>query len=234
MGQEAKRCITWKAFCRFSKRHWYRCPLAFFEWLSSVAIGYLAKVRLVRALEYVGKLALLGALVVWFYPGCNQRKQAVLDARDGKHFQAWQLIDAAYGKPGEDGRSFALVVLNQDNISLQRIDVSGATLPGIQLPYADLRGAVFKNADLTQADFRGAYLSESDFSGANVFQADFSGARMKDVKFDIDPRSLSTGGFIKMSNAVKPDLGDGGRTHEARALVELWAGLHATTAGNAA
>jgi len=88
-----KKPITLGGIRRFWRhRPWWRKLIGFEEFLSSFIADWLSKRRLVRALEFIGKLTLLAALVSWIYPGCKERrqsaesaKQAAADAKTSRH-----------------------------------------------------------------------------------------------------------------------------------------------------
>jgi hypothetical protein len=105
MSDKNKRPVTWKGLRRFARHQpWQKTILGFEEVCSSRIAKHLSGLRLIPALEYVGKLGLLTGLILWIYPGTRQRNQAASDARTAKHFVAWQTLNSAEGKgemPGE-------------------------------------------------------------------------------------------------------------------------------------
>ncbi len=137
-----------------------------FRWLAYI----LDKVAFLKILEYVSLLGVITA--VYFYISESGER---LKAR---HYQAWQVINSAQGKPGNGGRSDALRDLYNDGVSLANIDLSLATIPGISLKNAHLMQANLSGANLEDANFSGADLGSANFSGANLRQANFSGAKL--------------------------------------------------------
>jgi uncharacterized protein YjbI with pentapeptide repeats len=127
-----------------------------FRWLAYV----LDKVAFLKILEYV---SLLGVIVaVYFYVSeSGERLKA-------KHYQAWQVINAAQGKPGNGGRTDALQDLCNDGVSLANIDLSFATIPGLSLKNADLEDANLSGADIRSANLHGARLRYANLSRADL------------------------------------------------------------------
>ena len=142
----------------------------FAKWLKNLAF--------LEILEYLGRLSVIFAVIFFFWEHGDRQK--------AKHYQAWQVINTAQGKPGNGGRTDALQDLNNDGISLVGVDLSMAYLEDIQLKNADLSnanlsGANLSNANLSRANLGGANLSGTDLlwanlSGANLWGANLSGA----------------------------------------------------------
>jgi uncharacterized protein YjbI with pentapeptide repeats len=98
---------------------------------------------------------------------------------EATHFQAWQTISAAQGKPGSGGRRLALEKLNNAGESLAGADLSGrANLSGIDLRGANLQQANLAGANLQRADLKGANLSVAFLKDADLTGADLSSARL--------------------------------------------------------
>jgi hypothetical protein len=100
------------------------------------------------------------------------------DRKQRKHYEAWQVIDAAQGIKTSYARIKALEDLNEDGVSLEGLDLSNTNLRGINLRFADL----------SYTNLSGADLYEADLSGANLFQADLNKADMSEV--DLNNASL--------------------------------------------
>jgi len=139
------------------------------------------------------------------------RKQAKEDQRKAKHYQAWQTINLAHGKPGSRGRIVALQDLNEDGVSLDFTDISSADLRGINLPNAQLLSAsllasILYNADLQGADLRIAnlratHLAKTNLQGANLKIADLQGA----ILYNADLREADLKG-ANLQGAVLKDI----------------------------
>jgi uncharacterized protein YjbI with pentapeptide repeats len=140
-----------------------------FRWL---AYG-LDKVALLKALEYLSYLGVIVA-VSFYVSESGERLKA-------RHYQAWQVINLAQGKPGEGGRTTALQDLCNDRVSLSNIDLSNAKIPRVFLKNADLRDANLSRADLNEANLSGAILVNANLSGAILTKANFSGAYLMDA-----------------------------------------------------
>ena len=112
------------------------------------------------------------------------------------HYQAWQVINSAYGQKTSGGRIDALQDLAKDRVSLAGLNIEGASLPRIKLRQANLRGANLSKADLraanlskanldtvslTKADLREANLEGASLNGADLSEANLSKANLKKV-----------------------------------------------------
>jgi hypothetical protein len=111
------------------------------------------------------------------------------DRRKRKHYEAWQVIDAAAAAKvfTSYARKQALEDLAKDGVSLARIDVSdadlsGADLSGANLVEANLSGADLSGANLVEANLSGADLSGANLSGADLGWANLSGADLREVR----------------------------------------------------
>lgn len=173
-------------------KHKWLIPLIFVEWLCERFSCLLSRWAFLEIMEYVGRLAILFA-VVFYFMGSEDRRKA-------KHYQAWQVINTAQGKPVSGGRIDALHDLHEDGVSLVGVDLSKAYLRGV-----DLSGLVLSQADLSEADLSYADLSYADLSGAilsdaNLCDANLSGARLRYAKFTgarLNKANLSGANFSK-------------------------------------
>ena len=130
--------------------------------------------------ERLGHLAIIIA-VIFYIKGCTERQRQAENQRKAKHFQAWQVINAAYGKPGNCGRIDALQDLVEDKVSLSGVNLANSNLRGIKIENADLSGANLTGADLKDADLTGSDLSGANLDGASLFGANLVGADLKDA-----------------------------------------------------
>jgi uncharacterized protein YjbI with pentapeptide repeats len=166
-------------------------------------------------LEYVGRVvAIISVLVAvyFYYSETDERRmqsenlrmqvenlrQQLADQQKMKHYQAWQVISAAQGKPGDLGRTIALHDLHRDGISLSGVDISQANLPKLNLKNADLSEANLSYAILHDADFSGVDFRQADFIGADLHHADLSGTDLSYADLS-SPFGLSGG--TELSNA---------------------------------
>ncbi|UCH63542.1 MAG: pentapeptide repeat-containing protein [Fidelibacterota bacterium] len=168
--------------------------LFYVEWLMEWVAYWFSRWALIEILGYIARFSILVAVIAYF-AGADDRRQQAEDQRKTKHYQAWQVINAAHGKPGDGGRTDALQDLNRDRISLYRIDLSGAILggtsedalwigvdlPGAKLSEAVLRRTVMSRANLREArmsycDLDSAYLRYADLTEASLYEADLTSA----------------------------------------------------------
>ncbi|HEX4124829.1 MAG TPA: pentapeptide repeat-containing protein [Tepidisphaeraceae bacterium] len=175
VNEERPRPEPWREF-RGGVRIWF-VPLLFIEWCFQWSAHLLSKWAFLEVLEYAGRLSVLIAVIFYFLEAPDRRMQ--------KHYQAWQVINTAQGKSGSGGRIDALQELNADGVPLVGVDVSHASLPGIQLDSADLLRGSFARADLRDASLRKANLWLADFTSANLRGADLTGANLRFATFGI-------------------------------------------------
>src|ERR1700722_15948016 len=127
MGKERKRPEPWEKIS-VSHHGWFSRSCLRFEWWCAWISYWFGKRAFVEVLEYLGKLSLLVALILWIYPGIKQRKQAAEDSRKSRDYVAWQTINSAMGKPGNAGRNDALEDLNRDSVPLVGISLAGGAV----------------------------------------------------------------------------------------------------------
>ncbi|MCK4960467.1 MAG: pentapeptide repeat-containing protein [Planctomycetes bacterium] len=154
------------------------------EWIS---YGF-SRLAFFEILKHACHIAIIAAVIVYFAGGEGRRKV--------KHYQAWQVINTAQGKPGTGGRVDAIQDLLEDGVSLRGVDLSKANINGINIEGADLILADFSGAFLASSNLAGAFLVDtncreadlrfadltradcwvSDFTGANFSKANLTGA----------------------------------------------------------
>ena len=145
-------------------------PFIFSEWLCERVSYLLGRWAFLNILGHAGRLTILVAVIFYFAEFGSRRK--------AKHYQAWQVINAAQGQPGSGGRIDALQDLNKDKVSLAGVDISGANLRGIDLKNANLYEANLSGAHLYEANLSGAFLYEVNLSGAFLSKANLSEANL--------------------------------------------------------
>jgi hypothetical protein len=141
---------------------------------------------ILNILGHAGRPVAIASIIVAMFVyvmGGDERRIEAENQRKAKHYQAWQVISAAQGKPGSGGRMDALQDLHRDGISLAGVDISKANLPKLNLEKADLSeanlsNAILGNANLSGANFRQAVLSDADFHKADLSGADLSFANL--------------------------------------------------------
>jgi len=181
MADASKRPDPWKSWWA-NVRWWLWIPF-FFEWVCEwIAYGF-QRWAFLEVLEYVARLSVLVAVILFFLETDERRK--------AKHYQAWQVLNSAEGKGGSGGRIDALQDLAKDGVSLAGINLSDAVLPMVDLREANLiranlseavlAGADLSGATLLGADLRDAYLFKTDLREAYLSNADLSGADLRDA-----------------------------------------------------
>jgi uncharacterized protein YjbI with pentapeptide repeats len=189
-------------------KHKWLTPFIYVEWYCEWLSYLLGRWALLDILGHVGRFSILVSIIVGVYvywSEADERRMQAENQRKAKHYQAWQVINAAHGKPGSGGRIDALQDLNKDKVSLNGVDLSNAFLPDIELKYADLEDANFSVADLKNANFSGAYLRKANFFGADLKIANFSGAVLQEanlsgadlINADLSYADLSSATLIK-------------------------------------
>lgn len=123
-----------------------------------------------RVLGGISAIAVVVGLVLFIKESPDRKKQF--------HYQAWSVIDAAYGVKVSYARIMALQDLNADGVPLRGLDAPGAECIGIQLAKADLSQSNLDTADLSNAN-----LSHANFSKANLHQTKLSGADLSHANF---------------------------------------------------
>ena len=142
--------------------------------------------RLWRTFEFglgiVAVLALIISIIGLF--------QTANEAKENRIVNAWQILSNR--SPGNTGKKAALETLNNAKEDLQGIDLSCATMDGmdeknescdtptflaeVSLPNADLIRANLRDADLFRANLSDADLWEANLSDAILFRANLSDA----------------------------------------------------------
>jgi hypothetical protein len=195
------RPAAWLLRRQAARRAWLR-PVIAIEWVWEWMAYALSRWAFLEVLEYLSSFSVLVAVIFYFSESGDRIK--------ARHYQAWQVINTSQGKGGSGGRIDALQELNEDKVPLVGVDVSLASLQGLQLRHANLLRADFSSADLrnssladcdltlanlNSANFRGADLQnamlrdadlrEADLNGATLANADLSGARLDgaDLRF---------------------------------------------------
>jgi BTB/POZ domain-containing protein KCTD9 len=140
---------------------------AFLEWLSISSF-----------LEIIEGVSVLVAVFIYIKETPERQKRS--------HYEAWKVIDAAYGRKNSYARIQALQDLNEDGISLKGLDMPRAELREINLRKANLLGANFQKADLLEAnlykaDLRAANLQRSNLQRANLKKADLRAANLREA-----------------------------------------------------
>ena len=196
MSDSEKPKSSWQER-RHSVKHKWSGPFVYFEWKCEQLSGLLEQWAFLDILGHAGRLTILVA-VIFYFRGCEDRQKA-------KHYQAWQVINAAQGKPGSGGRIDALQDLNEDGVYLAGADISNAWLGGLNLENARLFTANFSGAMLLDAKLSGAILSFAILSEAELMRADLSGAYLSNA--NLSKANLSEANFFA-TNLSTADLTD--------------------------
>jgi Pentapeptide repeats (8 copies) len=169
---ERSRPQPWVEFCRETK-HPLLLPLTFAEWSCKWLVYWLSGWAFLEAVEYVGTLSILFAVISYFAESGDRLKQ--------KHYQAWQVINTAQGKGGSGGRIEALEELNRDRVPLVGVDVSDAFLQYLDLTGANLVRSNFSGSDIRGGNFKSTRLDFANFASANVRNGSFERASLQAV-----------------------------------------------------
>ena len=189
-----KRPDSWAEYKR-SIRHRWILPWHAIDFALQWTAYLLSRWALLEVLEYLGILSVLFAVIFYYSEAGDRKKQ--------KHYQAWQVIDAAQGKGGSGGRIEALQELNADGIPLIGVDLSGAFLQGVHL-----RRAKLARADLEAADLRHSVLEGSDLEYARLKSANFRSGSLRFVNLleaDLEDADL-VGANLLGANLAKANL----------------------------
>jgi len=165
MRTEKLRPKSWKETSASFKEDDLKLAFVGFEWCCAWANYWLSKREFLKLLEYLGKLTILVSLILWIYPGFQQRrqaaesaKQAAADARISRHYVAWQTINSAMGKPGNGGRADALQDLSRDGIPMHGISLGGGVvlvgplnLSNAMMTHADFSDGTYENVNFSRA-----------------------------------------------------------------------------------
>ena len=163
-----------------SIKHKWLVPFTLPGWLCGQLSYFLNQLAFLRILGHIGRLIILVG-VIYYFMGADERRIQAEDQRKAKHYQAWQVINTAYGKPGTGGRVDALQDLHRDGISLFGVDLSGAFLPELRLTKATLRQTNFAGANLYRANLAGADLRQASLAVAKLSGVNLTGANLRDA-----------------------------------------------------
>ena len=92
---------SWQNRRKTVRRRW-QVPFIFAEWICEGVSNLLKRWAFLDILGHAGRLTILIA-VIFYIKGCPERQRQAVDQRKAKHYQAWQVINAAKGKPGSGG-----------------------------------------------------------------------------------------------------------------------------------
>jgi uncharacterized protein YjbI with pentapeptide repeats len=216
MSKAEKPKSSWGERRKTIKYKWL-VPFIFPEWICERLSVLLKRWAFLEVLEYAGRLTILIAVIFYFMEADERRK--------ARHYQAWQIINAAQGQLGSGGRVDALQDLIRDNVSLTYIDLSNAFLMRMDLENAGLSRADFSGADLWQANlsktkcqwtiFSGTILHGANLSEAILSGADLSGARLtlahlsRAILYDVNLSGANVfGAKLSGANLHLSDLSD--------------------------
>jgi len=126
--------------------------------------------------EYLGKLSVAVALVLWVWERPDRETQSKL--------RAWQvLVEAEVSQTkASGGRIEALEFLSGKGVELSGVDLHEAYLPAVKLAGAVLNRATFKRAILSDAHFEGAYLKAANLDEAYLTGAKLNGAHLEHAR----------------------------------------------------
>lgn len=145
--------------------------------------------RLVDALsgsKFIGTLqniSILAIVILYFKEAPARKKQA--------QYEAWRVINSAYGQRASGGRIQALQDLNGDHESLAGLTANKAYLAGISLVGSDLRDANLRGANLRHATLRYADLRYANLQQADLRYADLQEVNLRNATLQGEQTNLS-------------------------------------------
>jgi hypothetical protein len=131
---------------------------------------FICQIRESVILSIVESLSIFMAVLLFVLEAPDRNKQA--------HYEAWKVIDAAYGLKSSYARIQALEDLNEDGVSLNRLNAPEADLKGIDLEKADLSNAYLSGCDLSLAKLERANLSHAELVESNFTNSDLSSTKL--------------------------------------------------------
>jgi len=207
MSDSEKPKSSWRERRQSIKQKW-KMPLGYVEWRCEQFSYFLGRWALLDICGHIGRFGVLVSIIVGvcvYVMEADERRIEAENQRKAKHYQAWQVINTAQGKPGSGGRIDALQDLNEDGVYLAGADISNAWLEGLNLENALLFTANFSGAMLLDAKLSGAILSFADFSRAELMRADLSGAHLSNA--NLSGANLSEANFFA-ADLITADLTD--------------------------
>ena len=203
-------------YCRQQQEaKWKQSPVTALIWRIESSIEWfhqsLRQMDLFPVLDYLSKLSVIVALIVYVTESGEREEQKVTQQRRA-NYEAWSVIRANEHKLATGGRIDALQDLNKQEpkISLAGINLTKGYLSTIQLPGALLNGAVLNDAVLNGANLKDAILINSHLQGANLQGAHLQGTNF--YKADLIKVHLSeavlTNASLSKAQLVDADLED--------------------------
>jgi len=162
---------------------WMR-PLIWLDWSMGRVAFVLRHSGTFAVLEYLGRLTIVVAVILYFIEADDRRQQ--------RQLQAWQIVEATAGRGRNEALVGALEVLVRSGISLSGIELYDADLSG-----SNLEGADFLNTGLDGANLRNANLRRARFDHADIVvgRVDVSGADLKGAYVHMS----NVGGFVGLT-----------------------------------
>lgn len=190
LHQAAKRydlpldCVRqmFKDYCRQRQdKEWRQNSLLFLlsrierklEWFNQS----LSRMDLFPVLEYLSKLSIILALIVFVWEVPERAEQRAAEQKRS-NYEAWRIILASEGKSPSAGRIDALQDLNKQKIPLSNTNLSGAFLSDIQLSEARLDGANLNNTRLNRANLQKAIMINTKLQNAALINANLKEANL--------------------------------------------------------
>ncbi len=176
MREQRPKPKPWREQCQKKALRW-AYPFRALNWLLEWVAWALGGWVFLEVLEYLSMFSVLVAVILYFSESGDRIKQ--------RHYQAWQVIDAAQGKGGNGGRIEAMQELNHDGVSLVGIQADNAFLLGIRLKgghldrcdmdASDLRNSVFDHATLTFCNLQSTNFREASHGRNRPYRRRFTG-----------------------------------------------------------
>jgi uncharacterized protein YjbI with pentapeptide repeats len=201
-------------YCRQQQEaKWKQSPVTALIWRIESSIEWfhqsLRQMDLFPVLDYLSKLSVIVALIVYVTESGEREEQKVTQQRRA-NYEAWSVIRANENKLANGGRIDALQDLNKQEpkISLAGINLTKGYLSTIQLPGAVLDGAVLNDAMLNGANLKGAYLTNSNLHEANLIGAELQNAFLyqTNLRSAVLSEANLTGAIMSSANLMGANL----------------------------
>lgn len=163
-------------------------------WLNEEEV-YSARDILKIIFDKADSIAIITAAVIFIWEVRTRKKR--------EHYEAWQMISSPKGNLSGSERVQALKDLNQDGISLSRINLSKSDLSRVNLSWGNISEVNFEEANLSLANFRDSFLIRYNFCKATLFGSDLRNCALYEANLEGADLSFSS---LKGANLASANL----------------------------